>query len=63
MLATIWEDENETSEQDIQGICLQWRAIERAALLAYAGREAEAEVVRYAASYHNLETRLDADRV
>ncbi|MDA4132378.1 MAG: hypothetical protein OK454_04540 [Thaumarchaeota archaeon] len=39
----------------------QWRAVERAALLAFIGKEGEAEAVRFAADYHNLATRADAD--
>ena len=37
-------------------------AIMQAALLAFEGREAEAEAARYAAGYHNLDHRPDADR-
>jgi hypothetical protein len=36
-------------------------AIANAALLAHAGRHAEAEVSRWSANYHNLDTRPDAD--
>jgi hypothetical protein len=36
-------------------------AIANAALFAHAGRHAEAEVSRWSADYHNLDTRPDAD--
>lgn len=42
-------------EADFPGLSVQdQRIIARAAILAYGGRHAEAEVVRFAARYHNL---------
>jgi hypothetical protein len=36
-------------------------AITRAAMLSHAGLEAEAEATRFAADYHSIHTRTDAD--
>lgn len=63
MLAAVMMQDNQFSAQEMKECQKSWHAMERAAILAFAGNEAEAEATRWTAGYHNLCARVDADCV